>query len=131
MTIGYLLQRDSAARAAQNLDFCRLWLIFCNLERSRLILGLRVWKGTKNLAGELSSARFKIPESPIRVPETQSAFLLGFCSQVRSRISCGPLADFCSLVNLAVTLLNHGHGERGLRRVPADACMQKKPAIGR
>src|SRR5262245_19951061 len=45
MTAGYLLQRDSGARAARNLDFCRLWLIFCNLERGRLILGLRVWKG--------------------------------------------------------------------------------------
>src|SRR6478736_8096063 len=45
MTLGYLLQRDSGARAARNLDFCRLWLIFCNLERSRLILGLRVWNG--------------------------------------------------------------------------------------
>jgi hypothetical protein len=39
VTVGYLLQRDSGARAARNLDFCRLWLIFCNLERSRLILG--------------------------------------------------------------------------------------------
>jgi hypothetical protein len=53
MTVGYLLQRDSGARAARNLDFCRLWLILCNLERSRLILGLRVWKGAKNLAGRI------------------------------------------------------------------------------
>jgi len=56
MTVGYLLQRDSGARAARNLDFCRLWLIFCNLERSRLVLGLRVWKGAKGPSGELSSA---------------------------------------------------------------------------
>jgi len=56
MTVDYLLQRDSGARAARNLDFCRLWLIFCNLERSRLVLGLRVWKGAKGPSGELSSA---------------------------------------------------------------------------
>jgi hypothetical protein len=47
MTVGYLLQRDSGAHAARNLDFCRLGLIFFNLERSRLILGLRVCKGGK------------------------------------------------------------------------------------
>src|SRR5262245_9269663 len=78
MTVRYLLQRDSAARAARNLDSCRLWLIFCNLQRSRLMLGLRIWKGTKNLAGELSSARFKIPESPIRVAETSQLFFSAF-----------------------------------------------------
>jgi hypothetical protein len=33
--VGYPLQRDSGPRAARNLDFRRLWLIFCNLERSR------------------------------------------------------------------------------------------------
>src|SRR5438874_3704468 len=35
VTVGFPLQRDSQARAAGNLDLCRLRLIFWNLERSR------------------------------------------------------------------------------------------------
>ena len=42
-----------------------------------------------------------------------------------------PLADFCSLVNLAVTLLNHDRGERGLLLVPVESYTQKTLAIGR
>jgi hypothetical protein len=37
VTFLFPLQRDSEARAARNLDFCRLLLIFWNLEQNRLV----------------------------------------------------------------------------------------------
>jgi len=36
MTVGYPLQRDSGARAARNLDFCRLLLFFGGPIRHRV-----------------------------------------------------------------------------------------------
>ena len=42
-----------------------------------------------------------------------------------------PLADFCSVVKLTVTLLNHDRVWRGLLLVPVGSYMQKTLAIGR
>ena len=76
MTVGYLLQRDSGARAAQNLDFCRLWLIFCNLERSRLIFGAAGPEGGEEPSGAIVLRLIQDP----RIANSSSTNALSFSS---------------------------------------------------
>src|SRR5262245_9269662 len=61
-------------------------------------------EGDEEPSGGIVLRQIQDPRIANSSGRNQSTFLLGFCSQVRSRISCGPLADVCSLVNLAVTL---------------------------
>ena len=83
MTVGYLLQRDSGAPAARNLDFCRLWLIFCNLERSRLIFGAAGPEGGEEPSGAIVLRLIQDP----RITDSSSINAVSFHTLVQDAMT--------------------------------------------